>query len=766
MSDRLAQAQAALNAGRREEAIDHLKAAVSENPAQPVQVYRALVVQLYHGGRFEEGVEWAGKGLARYPRDYDLANTRGVFYRKLKRYPEAVADLELAQKLNPKQQAATTNLGNVLSDMGEYAKAEAVFAKLVRLDPRNSEYQRQLGRQLLKQGKIEPGLMRMRQAIAVKRDNVDAWLDIVGTLNEEHRTAEAEEQLDKALAAVPGDSRLLEGKVMVLKRSGQLRRAEAFLQELLPAHPNASWLHYQLGALIADWDREAANVHLRKALALEPGKIDYLTSLVESLERTRGPNEGQHIEEAYQLALKRMPPTPDFSESTFKVFNEVFVRVCDYDSLEALGDFKTLGRSWAKSGRHGALLKQLARVKTHEDRVELVEQHRIWGREIETAAARRPIRRPPRRPPGAKIRLGLMSSDLRQHPVGYFALPLFDQVDPRFEVFVYSYYQGKEDPAQRYITSKVTAYRWWPEVSIGEAAQRIADDDLDILIELGGSTHMNKPEVMAYRPAPLQASWLGYPHSMGLEAIDYFVCDPYSRPLRPEYLVEQPLEMPHTWLALGRQVFSDQHAAAAELPSDRNGFITYGTANNPHKYSREVLRAWARVVAATPGSRFAFIRPEGSGESFRRNIEKQFAVEGVSADRIDWRVVRGAHLPHYNEIDVTLDPFPLTGGTTTTESLWMGVPLVTLVGEAFFERLSYSILSNAGLGDLCARTLEEYHELALRLAHDVERRRQLRTGLREMIRNSPLGRTDEFARDFYEMVHRAVTERPAQKQRA
>ena len=345
-------------------------------------------------------------------------------------------------------------------------------------------------------------------------------------------------------------------------------------------------------------------------------------------------------------------------------------------------------------------------------------------------------------------------------------MPLFDHIDPRFEVFVYSYNQGKEDAAHRHIEKRITAYRWWRDIGLVQAAENIAADQLDMLIELGGSTHMNKLEVMAYRPAPIQASWLGYPHSAGLATIDYFICDPFSRPTKDEYLIEAPLVMPHSWLALGQQFFVDRHAITDDLPSDRNGYVTYGTANNPHKYGREVLRQWARVVAATPGSKFAFVRPEASGQSFRRNIEAQFALEGVTADRIVWRPVRGAHMPHYNDIDITLDPFPLTGGTTTTESLWMGVPLVSLVGQAFYERLSYSILSNAGYGDLCAKDLDEYVEIALKLAADAPRRREFRKTIRERLRQSPLGQTEQFARDFYEMIHRAVTERPGLKKTA
>lgn len=765
MTDRLAAAQAALNAGRRDEAIAELTAAVTEDPARTVQVYRALVVQLYTAGRFAEGAEMAAKAMARHSRDYDLLNTYGVLLRKLRRQPEAVKVLEAAIKLNPKTLAAQQNLGNVLLDLNDGARAEGLFTKLVRVEPRNAEFVRQLGRSLMKQGKVEPALSRLRQAVTLKRDNIDAWLDIIGILHEEHRPEEAEIQIEKAIAANPDDPRLLEGKVMMMRRSGQMRRAEAFMEALLPTHGDAAWLHSQLGALISDWDRERATALLRRAAQLEPDRIDYAALMIENLERTRSGDEGGHIEEAYQLAKRLMPRKDEFTDATNKILNEVFIRVCDFDALERIGDFRTLGRAWASGGRHSALLKQLARVRTDEDRAELVEQHRIWGRAVETAAARRPIKRPPPRPAGGRIRLGFMSSDLRQHPVGYFALPLFDHVDTeRFEVFVYSYFQGKEDPAIRYITSKISGYRWWPDISTAQAAERIAEDQLDMLIELGGSTHMNKLDVMAYRPAPLQASWLGYPHSAGLAAIDYFICDPYSQPTRPEYLIETPLEMPKTWLALGRAFFSDRNEITPGLPSERKGHVTYGTANNPHKYSREVLRAWARVVAATPGAKFAVIRPEGSGASFRENFAAQFALEGVSADRVEFHAIRGAHLPYYNEIDISLDPFPLTGGTTTAESLWMGVPLITKMGEMFHERLSYSILSNAGLGDLCARDMDEYQALAVALAADTERRRMLRTGLRDQLRNSPLGQTEEFARDFYDMIHGAVTARlPAAK---
>lgn len=756
MSERLGAIEAALKAGRTEEAIAGLTALIAEDPAQPLQIYRVLLIQLYRTERYAEGADWSAKAVERFPREPELWNLRGVFLRQLKQLPEALTALENGLKIDANSLSLHVNRGNVLLDMGDGARAEPVFAKLVRSEPRNAEFQRQLGRAMHKQGKTDQAMVRWRQATALKKDMIDAWLDMAGALNDQHRQAKAHELLDKAIAANPGVVRLYEARAVLYRRAGELRKAEAFLTGLLPTFPEAAWLHYQIGATVGEYDRERSNAHLRKAVALDPDSADYLMALVESLERSRIGDEGANIEEAYQLLKGYMSGHKITASGHLKIATEVLIRVCAFDELDQLGSFAEVGRSWAESGRHTALLKQLARVKSDADRLELLEQHRIWGRDMERTAARNPIRRRPR-PADGKIRVGFMSSDLRRHPVAYFALPLFDHIDPRFEVYCYSFYQGQEDFVQKHIADAVKAFRWNPDIGPRDAAQMIADDQLDILLELGGSTHMNKLDVMAWRPAPRQASWLGYPHSAGLSTIDYFVCDPYSRPTRPEFLIEQPLVMPHSWLALGR-MFADSQIIEPGLPEEKAGFLTFGTANNPHKYSREVLSAWAQIVAATPGSQFAFVRPEGGTATFRENMLAAFAREGVGPERVVFHAVRGAHIPYYNRIDITLDPFPLTGGTTTCEALWMGVPVVSLRGEAFYERLSYSILSNAGVGDLCASDLAGYRKIALDLAADRERRRALRTGLRDQIKASPLGQGEAFARDFYEMLARAVAE--------
>jgi protein O-GlcNAc transferase len=756
MDERLAAADAALKAGRRGEAIDLLIAIATDEPNQPAHIYRVLLTQLYHAERYEEGLVWGSAGSARYPRDLDLMNLLGVIYRKLRRYPEALTALDLAVRLAPGNVAVLANRGNVLLDMDDGARAEPMFIKLSRSDPRNAEYIRQLGRALHKQGKLAAAKSRFKQALALQRTLVDAWLDLIAVCNDEQRPDEAEEVLDKALAANPDHQKLHEARIILMRRAQQFRAADAYLTDLLNRLPQEAWVHYQLGVTIADYARDRANVHLKRAAELAPENVDYLLALMESLERTRSGDEGGHIEAAYQLVERALALKPTHP-GQLKVLNEIMIRVCAFDDISRLGDFKTLGRGWATTNRHTALLKQLAQVKTLDDRYELLEQHAIWGRKTEEMVAKVPVRHPAPRAPDGKIRLGLLSSDLRQHPVGYFTLPLFDQVDPRFDLYCYSFFQGDQpDPLQRYFASKSTAFRWNPEIATREAAQMIADDQLDILIELGGTTHMNRLDLMAFRAAPRQASWLGYPHSAGLSTIDYLITDPYNTPPRRDLLLETPLMMPHTWLALGRAVFTDAQEIKPDLPQDRKGVITFGSANNPHKYNREMFEVWARVMRETPNSRFLFVRPEGSTPTFRNNIIAEFERGGVVKERIDFATVRGAHMPFYNEIDISLDTFPLTGGTTTTESLWMGVPVVSLIGEAFYERLSYSLLANSGLADLANPDIDSFVQTAVALAGDRARRLELRYSLREKIRSGPLGQTDQFAQDFYDLIARTV----------
>lgn len=732
-----------------------IEATLTEDPQAPVNIYRNFATMLVRRKDYARAETWTAQAIERFPKDVDLWNLRGVALRRLQRPNEALAALGRASKLDPKNRSVLNNLGNVYNDTRNPAAIE-IFTKLVRQSPSDAELQRSLGRAHWFAGELEKAETRLSLAVKLKPTLVDGWLDLISAVADLRGAEASQEALARALAANPTDMRLVEAHAVTIRRTGAAREAEKFLLEAIERAPDEAILHFQLGSSISDYDRPRANQHFRRAVELSPDEVRYKVSLAESLGRSRHGDEAANLQEAYEILrgmLEQMPRTAP----NLKVAYELLLRVAAYDDLDKLGSFAEVGRIWAEAGRHTALFAQLARVKTPQDRRELIEQHRIWGRKVEEVVKRSPITHPAPRTANGKIRVGFMSSDLRNHPVAYFALPLFQHYDrSRFEVYCYSYYQGEEDPTQKAITEWVDGFRWVKDISDRDAAQMIADDQLDMLIELGGSTHMNKLGVMAYKPAPLAASWVGYPHSAGLKEIDYLVLDPYMTPPSPDLLIEKPLELPKAWYALGERAFREEPAAAAEAPVERNGYVTFGTANNPYKYGREVIETWAKIVASTPGSKFMFVRPEGGSPAFRENLLALFAAQGVEADRVIFEVVRGRHLPLYNQMDISLDTFPQTGGTTTCESLWMGVPVVAKLGEAVFERLSYSVLTNVGLGDLCGRTTEEYVEIALKLGADHQRIADLRRGMRARLKASPLADTRQFATDYFDMVEKAV----------
>lgn len=758
MDARLAEARAALEGNRRDEAIAILAALLSEAPNQTADVYMDLCRQLYLSGRMAETDAWTARGLAQHPVAYDLLNLRGVVLRVGGRPAEALQLFDRAVAVNALDPRAQANRGSVLLELGQVDQALSVFAEVSARAPQDPAHRTNLALALQKLGRFDEAAAQLRQALAQRPDFTDAWMLLAALSSDQGRYAEAEAILDQALTAQPSAPRLLKAKVLVMRFADQGQRALTFLETIVPLLPNEAWAHLHLGDLLAQTDRARSLVHLRRATALDPRDLDHVTVLIQTLERAAYPDEGAALEEAYQLAHSVLAPGATKPGQT-KLLKDVFARVCAFDEADALGDFSTLGRSWAQAGLQTALIRQLAAVRSNADRTELVEQHRIWGRDLEAVAAQTPLRRPPPRPRDDRIRLGFMSSDLRRHPVAWFAQPLFDHVDrERFALYAYSFYTGQEDATQARIASQVEAFRWTPETTDRRAAQMIADDDLDMLIELGGSTHMNRLGTMAWRPAPLQASWLGYPHSSGLSTIDYFVCDPWNRPTDPALLIETPLVLPRSWVALG-EVFASAPLPRPGLPEVRTGALTFGTANQPYKFTALSLSLWARIVARVPGARFALLRPEAGAETFRRNVLAAFAAEGVDASQVTFHPVRGEHLPLYDEIDISLDTFPLTGGVTTVESLWMGVPVISLRGPAFYERLSWSLLNSAGLADLCVEDLAGYEAAALALAADRDRRARLRTGLRGTISQSPLGDGPGFARDFYAEIEAVVKAR-------
>ena len=694
----------------------------------------------------------AKEGLAKKSKDFGLVNLYGVILKRFERYEEAMEYFNLAIKLNGKSTAPLINLGNTYLTLNKPQKAVEWFTKATRIDPKDGESLRLLANAYVRLGDTSKGHSILQQAMMRSPNNIKIRIDLMSLHLLEKDYIAALQRVDLDLTHFPNNANLLHNKATVLRRLGKNDEAIALLEAMLNQKPEDDGTLTALADLyyLSLGDREKANSYYAKALQINSHNVRAATQYCECLLNSRYGNEADHIAKSYEVARDLLKSEKDMLAIADAV-QGIFLRVLDYESLAAFGDRKKLLNHWLNQMNVGKLHNQLGRVETLQDRFDLVSMHRAWGEKIEAIATKKPIVKTAVAPT-SKIRVGIMSSDLRDHPVTYFALPILRDYDRnRFEIHCYSFYQKAADPVQQKLAQMVTSFNLLPHLPDQAIAQKIADDGIDILFELGGSTLMNKVEVCAYRPAPVQVSWLGYPHSIGLGAIDYILVDPYINPEQPGLLIEKPFIMPETWVALSELGF-DEVPIEPGIPEQRNGFITFGTANNPYKYTPKVFETWAAIMNQVPNSRFLFIRPEGAVKYFVANAQKLFAQHGIEPERILFAPVRGKHKPFYNQIDIALEPFPHVGGTTTCETIWMGVPAIALVGPAFFERLSYSNLSNAGLGEMCAFDIPTDISKAVALAGDKEKRLYLRHNLRKQIREHPLGQPIRFVRNFEKKI--------------
>ena len=342
-------------------------------------------------------------------------------------------------------------------------------------------------------------------------------------------------------------------------------------------------------------------------------------------------------------------------------------------------------------------------------------------------------------------RLGFISPDLGRHPVGFFLVRVLENLGRGpHETFCYSDRIVKDGLTHRL---RAAATRWRDVVGMSHErlAEQVRADRIDILFDLAGHTAGNRLLVFARKPAPIQVSWIGYEGTTGLAAMDYLIADHLMVPAGSErHYRERVLRMPDGYLCYDPP---ETAPPVGPAPSLKQGFATFGSFNNPAKITPEVVAVWAKILRAAPTARLV-MKYRGLGDpAVKRRFLDLFAAHGVGPQRLEllpWSSYSD-YLATYHRVDVVLDPFPFSGSTTTCESLWMGVPVITCPGETFASRHSLSHLSSVGLTETIARDPDEYVELAISLAGDPARLAALRSGLRERMAASPLCDGKRFA---------------------
>ena len=358
------------------------------------------------------------------------------------------------------------------------------------------------------------------------------------------------------------------------------------------------------------------------------------------------------------------------------------------------------------------------------------------------------------RNPERRLRVGYVSPDLKDHPLAFYIEPVLAAHDRSgFEVTCYADVEAEDTVSARL---KNLAGRWLRSTTLGDdaLAERIREDGIDILVDLAGHTAGGKRMLLfAHKPAPVQVTWLGYINTTGLQAIDYRIADWHACPAGFErYHSEKLVRLPD-YLACFAP--SASASAVGPLPARQAGHITFGSLNNTPKVTPRVIAVWSRVLLKLASSRLLMLAR--GGEETRSRIAAEFARHGVDPGRIEF--LSYLPLPDYlalhERIDINLDTFPYTGGTTSCHSLWMGVPVVTLAGRTVYSKLGKSLLRSVGLEDLAAESEDGYVEIAVALAGDLDRLERLRLGLRARVAQSPLTDNAGFTTNL-EAAYRAM----------
>jgi protein O-GlcNAc transferase len=564
----------------------------------------------------------------------------------------------------------------------------------------------------LQRGNAAGAAERLRPLLAGDPDNADV-LHVLGLAL--HKSAQSDEGvalMARAIERNPRQPDFLINLANIHRERGELEAAEPLLRRAVALAPNYGKAWQVLASLLRQLEKLSEAVECRrKAVALDPTSVSLLVRLASALVDTRQVSEGLSI---YRNALARDPANLDAHSSL------------------ALSSHYLPG-----------------------DKAALFAVHQAAGAAI---AAKLPAA-PPHgnaRDPERRLRIGYVSSDFHLHSVAFFLAPVFAGHDAaQVEVFAYSDV-AKPDDVTAKLRAMVPNWRDVRELNDAALADAIRNDAIDILVDLAGHTAGNRLGVFARKPAPVQVSWLGYPDTTGLAAMDARFTDAIADPDGAEaFAVERLVRLPQGFLCYGA---SDEAPDVAPLPAGADKPITFGSFNNLPKLSDETLDLWTQVLLAVPGSQLLLKARGLDDPAVRQGVVARFALAGIDQSRLRFAGrVRGyaGHMAFYGDMDIALDSLPYNGTTTTCEALWMGVPTVTLAGDRHCARVGASLMTRVGLEDLVAQTPEDYVAVAARLAADRVRLADLRAGMRARIQASPLMKPAAFTATLEE-AYRAL----------
>ena len=621
-----------------------------------------------------------------------------------------------------------------LFNAGRYADMECQARLLTKCHPDSGFAWQVLVTALLAQGK--DALATLQKVTELLPDDAEAHYNLGVTLQGIRQLDGAVASYRRALALKPDYAGARNNLGAALHDLGQLDGAVASYRRALAIQPDDAVAHNNLGTALKDLGRlDSAVASFRQALALKPDYFEAQNNLGNALKDLK------QLDDAVASFRRALALKPDFKEA----HNNLGNALRDLGQLD--GAVASFRRALALKPDFGLAFSNLLFSLLHSEAAyasELFAEHRRFGERFET-----PLRG--RWPPHARaqnpdrcLQVGFVSGDLRNHAVAYFIEPVLAHLAgrPQLSLHVYS-----NHPVEDAVTRRLRGYipHWQPIVGLSDAAlaQKIREDGIDILIDLSGHTAHNRLLAFAHKPAPVQVSWMGYPGTTGLNAMDYYLADRFFLPPGQfddqfsEKIVQLPASAPF-------QPVDDAPPVNA-LPALSNGYLTFGSFNHTRKLSAAVIALWAQILRALPGSRMVLgAMPQGDGND---TLIEWFAQEGIGQDRLSLypNCPMRDYLGLHHQVDLCLDAFPYPGGTTSCHALWMGVPTLSLVGSTPASRQGAILPSHVGLEALVAGNKSEFVQKALYWADHLAELATIRDGLRARFGQSAMGRPDVIA---------------------
>jgi protein O-GlcNAc transferase len=654
------------------------------------------------------------------------------------RLAEAEAAYRRALYTNPNLGDIWYYLGRACLPLGKTDEAIACYQQAITLRPGFVEAYSNLGIALKIRGQLEEAINCYRRAIQIRPEYLEAHLNLGNALETQGKAAESIARYQFVISQNPQFTQAHHNLGLAFKNQRAWNEALACLRESVRLDPQFAQAHANLASVLAELRQDdEALASYQRALDLEPNLILALCGRVNLLVRQEAFDAAQMMLEA---AIKVQPNSAELHGSLGFVLCEQGLLAAGLDhyrhSLELDPNCTATWSNYLYHCNYNPNIDSTTLCKLHSQGAKTLEQSQSpkCSQTIEPLANR-------------PLRVGYVSPDFRKHAVASFFEPILANHDrKRVLPFCYS---DVATPDNTTIRLRASAHAWRDIRPLTDNAveQMIRADQLDLLVDLAGHTARNRLKVFARKPAPVQITYLGYPGTTGLLAIDGLLTDAIiDPPDRPRSSIEEPIRINSTFCCYAPPPDAGD---VAPLPMLNAGFPTFGSLHKLPKLNDQVINLWSKLLLAVPSARLLLFRDRLKGHRGQQ-ILQHFMANGVAPDRVliqhNWDM--RTHWDIYASIDLSLDAFPWSGHTTACESLWMGVPIVTLTGDTRPSRMTASVLGAIGLTDLIASSPDQYIEIAAAWVVDPKRLAQTRAVVREQLRASRLCDGAAFTRDL------------------